>query len=115
MADETTDALNREKVVIVLRYVDDSDFSVYEEFIGLYSVSSNDSDTPVSIVKDTLVRLNLPLFKVTGQCYDGANNMSAIKNGVATQIAMQRRATNSIYPLLWSLYKSSCRRCNKEK
>jgi len=89
MADETTDGSNREQVVIVLRYVDDSDFSVHEEFIGLYSVPSIDSDTLVSILKDTLLRLNLPLSKVRGQCYDGASNMSGIKNGVATQICKE--------------------------
>lgn len=89
MADETTDGSNGEQLVIVLRYVDDSDFSVHEEFIGLYSVPSIESDVLVSIVKDTLVRLNLPLSKVRGQCYDGASNMSGIKNGVATQICKE--------------------------
>ena len=89
MADETTDVSNREQVVIALRYVGDSDFSVHEGFIGLYSVPSIDSDTLVSIVKDTLVRLNLLLSKVRGQCYDGASNASGIKNGVATQICKE--------------------------
>ena len=37
----------------------------------IYSVPSIDSDTLFSIVKGTLVMLNLPLSKVTGQCYDG--------------------------------------------
>ena len=35
MADETTDASNKEQVVIVFRYVDNNDFSVEEEFLGL--------------------------------------------------------------------------------
>ena len=85
MADETTDASNKEQVVIVLRYVDNNDFSV-EDFIGLYSVPSIESDTLVAVLKDTLSRLNLPLSKVRGQCYDGASNMSGIRNGVAAQI-----------------------------
>ena len=85
MADETTDASNKEKVVIVLRYVDNNDFSV-EDFIGLYCVPSIESDTLVAVLKDTLSRLNLPLSKVRGQCYDGASNMSGIRNGVAAQI-----------------------------
>jgi len=33
--------------------------------------------------------LNLPLPKVREQCYDGASNMSGIKNGVATQICKE--------------------------
>ena len=33
--------------------------------------------------------LNLPLSKVRGQCYDGASNMSGVRNGVATQICKE--------------------------
>ena len=88
MADETTDASNKEQVVIVFRYVGNNDFSV-EEDLGLYCVPSIESDTLVSILKDTLSRLNLPLSKVRGQCYDGASNMSGIRNGGATQICKE--------------------------
>jgi len=62
--------------------VDNNDFSVEKEFIGLYCVSTIESDTSVTILKDTLSRLNLPLSKVRRQCYDGASNMSGFKNGV---------------------------------
>ena len=86
MADETTDVSNKEQIVIFFRYVNNNDFSVEEEFLGLYCVPSIESDTLASILKDTLSRLNLKLFKVRGQCYDGASNMSGIINGVATQI-----------------------------
>ena len=58
MADETTDASNKEQVVIIFRYVDNNDFSVEEKFIGLYCVPSIESDTIVYILKDTLSRLN---------------------------------------------------------
>jgi len=51
MADETTDGSNKEQVVIVLRYVDDNDFSVHKEFIGLYSMPSIESNTLVSILR----------------------------------------------------------------
>ena len=40
----------------------------------------------VQAIKDTLIRLNLPISDCRGQCYDGASNMSGCKNGVATQI-----------------------------
>jgi len=82
MADEKTDASNREQVTIILRWIDDTDFSVHEEFVGC-----TDSNTLVSIIKDALVRLNLPLSKARGQCYDGAANMSGIRNGVAAQLS----------------------------
>lgn len=89
MADETTDISNQEQVTIILRWVDDNDFSVHEEFVGLYVVPSNDSNTLVSIVKDTLIRLNLPLSKARGQCYDGASCMSGVRNGVAAQLCKE--------------------------
>ena len=89
MADETTDISNREQVTIILRWVDDTDFSVNEEFVGLYVVPSIGSDMLVSIIRDTLIRLNLPLSKARGQCYDGASNMSGIRNGVAAQLCKE--------------------------
>ena len=55
----------------------------------IFCIPSIESDKMVSILKDTLSRLNLPLSKVRGQCYDGANNMSGIRNGVATQICKE--------------------------
>ena len=58
MADEATDSANKEKVVVVLRWVDTKDFSLHEYFISLYEVASTRSDTLVSAIKDTLCRLN---------------------------------------------------------
>eukprot|EP00731_Ephydatia_muelleri_P034281 Em0054g4a len=89
MADETTDKTNKEQVTLVLRWMDDSNFEVHEEFIGLYEVESITSDSIVSVVKDTLIRLNLSLSKARGQCYDGASNMSGIRNGVAIQLCKE--------------------------
>ena len=89
MADETTDKTNKEQVTLVLRWMDDSNFEVHEEFIGLYEVESITSDSIVSVVKNTLIRLNLSLSKARGQCYDGASNMSGIRNGVATQLCKE--------------------------
>ncbi len=71
--------------MVVLRWVDDT-LVVHEYFIGLYSVPTIQASTIVSAVRDTLVRLNLSVSKVRGQCYDGASNMSGIKKGVATQL-----------------------------
>lgn len=47
MADETTDASNREQVTLFLRWVTD-DFQVHEEFLGLYTVNSIDAATLTS-------------------------------------------------------------------
>ena len=86
MVDETIDSSNTEQVVLVIRWVD-GQLIVHKEFIGLYSVSAIDADTLTSVIKDSLVRLNLSLNKMRGQCYDGASGMSGAKKGVAKQIS----------------------------
>ena len=72
-------------MVVVLRSVDDN-LLVHENFIGLHEVSSIQSAVLVAIIKDTLLRLNLSISRVRGQCYDGASNMAGIRNGVAKKI-----------------------------
>ena len=69
--------------------------SVREEFIGLYKVPSIEASALDFVIKDNLLRMNLILAKVCGQCYDGASNMSRIRNGVATQI--QREELGAIF------------------
>ena len=71
--------------MVVLRWVDDT-LCVHEDFIGLYSLPTIQASSIVLAVRDTLTRLNLPIAKARGQCYDGASNMSGVRNGVATQI-----------------------------
>ena len=39
-----------------------------------------------SYIKDVLLRLNLPISKVRGQCYDGAATMAGCISGVATRM-----------------------------
>lgn len=85
MMDETTDATNKEQVVIVLRWVDDG-FSVHEDFIGLYVVETIQASMLAEILKDTLMRLNLSVKKVRGQCYDGASTMAGCRSGLAKRL-----------------------------
>ena len=85
MMDETTDISNKEQSVMVLRWVSE-DFEVNEEFLGLYHVPSIDAATLTIAAKDTLCRMNVPLSKLRGQCYDGASAMSGAKSGVAKRI-----------------------------
>ena len=92
MADKCTDIANKEQFIICLRWVDEK-LNDHEDFIGLYQVDSIDANSLVRAIKDTLIRLNLPISDCRGQCYDGASNMSGCKNGVATQImADEKRA-----------------------
>ena len=86
LVDETTDSSNREQVVICLRWVDDA-FEAHEEFIGLSEVDSITASTLVKVIKDVILRMNLSLKKVRGQCYDGAAAMAGCRSGVAKIIS----------------------------
>ena len=85
MIDETTDVTNQEQVTIVMRRIE-NDFEVYEEFLGLYSVSSIDADHLFSVIKDCMLQFNFPLSKLQGQCYGGCSTMSGIRSGVAKRV-----------------------------
>lgn len=92
MVDETTDVSNLEQVVIVLRWVSET-FEVFEEFVGLYEVSSTGAEVIYEVINDVLQRLNLAVSKVRGQCYDGAATMSGKISDVTTRLcAVQPRA-----------------------
>lgn len=83
--DETTDISNKEQATVVIWCVEN--FTVHEEFLGLYSLPSIDSDVIVGTIKDVLIRMNLNINKLRGQCYDGASTMKGHRSGVSTQIS----------------------------
>lgn len=85
MVDETTDVTNQEQVTIVMRRLDE-DLVVYEEFLGLYAVSSINAATLFTVIQDILLRLNLPTSKLRGQCYDGCSTMSGVRSGLAKRV-----------------------------
>ena len=69
MVDETTDVSNVEQVVLCFRCVDRK-YSTQEEFVGLYEVASTRAETIYTFITDVLLRSNLAISKVRGQCYD---------------------------------------------
>ena len=90
MADECTEIANKEQFTICFRWID-SDLQDHEDFIGLYEVDNIGANCLVHHIKDVLLRMNLTLSKCRGQCYDGASNMSGIRNGVAAQISSEEK------------------------
>ena len=72
MAYETTDSSTRERVVICLRWVDNS-LSANDEFIGLQQVDKIDAATKTFTIKDVLQLMNLGLTGARGQCYEGCS------------------------------------------
>jgi len=85
IVDETTDISTTEQVSICIRHVDDS-INIYEDFLGVYATTKTDAGTLVTIIKDVLLRLNIPLSNMRAQCYDGASNMSGVNTGVQKRL-----------------------------
>ena len=93
MADETTDAGNKEQLVIVFCWVDEN-LNVHEDFIGLHEIKVANGDFITDVLKNILVVCNLNVHQLRGQCYDGVSVMSGLRNGVVTQIqTMEPKAT----------------------
>ena len=100
MADETTDASNKEQLVTVFHYVDD-ELQVHEEFVGLCQRTpcATDAKTVIAVLKEVILALNLDIHRLRGQCYDGASTMSGAKSVVAKQILEEEPCT---YYMHWN-------------
>lgn len=83
MADETTDASHKEQMSVNFRVVDEN-LKIHEHFLGFYETPFTDSVTLFNVIKDVLLRFNLPLCRCRGQCYDGANCVSGYISGLQT-------------------------------
>ena len=97
MADEVTDASNREQVAVWVG----SDFEPHKDFVGLHKVDKTNADTLVAVIKDVVLCMNLDLDNCRGQCYDGAANMAGSRTGTATLTTVSGEGACHIYTLLW--------------
>ena len=52
----------------------------------LYPVGFTQASALLQVIKDFILRYNLSISKLRGQCYDGAASMCGSRNGVATQM-----------------------------
>ena len=85
MVDEATDVSNTSQMVLCIRWVGD-DLEPREDFIGLHAMEVINADAIVKVIKDVLLRMNLAMTRIRGQCYDGCSTMAGEKSGVAKQI-----------------------------
>ncbi|XP_023246981.1 zinc finger MYM-type protein 1-like [Copidosoma floridanum] len=86
--DETSDVSRSEQVSICLRIVSD-DLSAKKYFIGSFSTKNTSAETLFDLVKKILMRYDLPISKLRGQCYDGASNVSGKIFGLQSQIRQE--------------------------
>ena len=78
MVDETREQSNKEQLTLVLRWVGD-DFTVSEEFVGLYYLSVIDAQSIMDAIKDAFLQFQIPFTKLRGlrgQCYEGCSTMA---------------------------------------
>lgn len=85
IADEASDASNKEQLSLCLRYVNEVG-AIKEEFIRFIECEKVDAESLVSYITENLKELSLSLADVRGQGYDGAGCMAGQKAGVSTRI-----------------------------
>ena len=103
IADEVTDASNKEQLSIVLRYVDSDSLLVREDLVGFTECDTGTSGRSLAEkITSSIEELGLDLANLRGQAYDGAGNIAGVVNGTAAIITAQ-------YPL--ALYMHCASHC----
>ena len=81
IADEATDISHTEQISLSIRWVNDT-YQIFEDTLALSDLSNTKALTIFKANKDILTQCDLPLSQCRGQAYNGASNMSGIRNGV---------------------------------
>ena len=84
-ADGTTDISGKEQFSCSLQFVD-STLVVRNTFLGFYNAPDVSANTLFLSIKDIFIRLDLPIERLQGYCFDGAANMSGQFNGVRAKL-----------------------------
>ena len=87
IADEVTDASNKEQLSIVLRYVQVD--VIKEVFVGFIYVERVTGESLANAILKCLETAGLSPSDMRGQCYDGASNMSGARSGCRSIVQQQ--------------------------
>ncbi len=98
LADETKDIANKEQLVTVLWWVDDT-YMVREDFVGLFDLPKTDAHTIFTVLNDILRWCNILPELCRGQAYDDAANMSGHLKGVAASFKVHNPAAIFVHCL----------------
>lgn len=102
IADEATDIMNTEQLNLSIRLVAD-DHDIYEDPLGLYRVPDTKAAILFTIIKDLLIRCNLPVALCRGQAYNRAANMQGRRSGVARRFLEEQSAVIPVHCYAHSL------------
>ena len=86
---------NKELLSMCFRWI--KDLRVHEDFVGYYELPDIISDTIVTAIKDSLIRMQLSVNNLRTQAYDGASKMFGKNTGVSVQIAAEQPKALSTY------------------
>lgn len=93
-ADGTTDSSGQEQFSISIQFCDEN-LEVQNKFLGFYNAPDSTAQTLASVIQDVLLRLNLPIDRLQGYCFDGASNMSGHLSGV--QARLNEKCPDALY------------------
>lgn len=93
-ADGTTDIAGQEQFSVTLRYVQ-PDLTYRNVFPGFYNCPDSTGESLFKAICDIILRLNLPMERIQGYCFDGASNMSGMVKGV--QARLQERCPHIVF------------------
>nr|XP_047144742.1 zinc finger MYM-type protein 1-like [Hydra vulgaris] len=85
IVDCTLDISHQEQMSELVRYVDVEDkneIHINESFIGFHLIEGSTGLDLSNKIIDSLVKNNLSVEKIRGQCYDNGANMKGVRNGV---------------------------------
>ncbi|XP_021776377.1 zinc finger MYM-type protein 1-like [Chenopodium quinoa] len=86
LADESSDVSQKEKLALVLRFVDRNSGKVMERFLGIVHVGDTTALSLKDAIMSLLVEYSLSPSMIRGKGYDGASNMKGEINGLKTLI-----------------------------
>ena len=106
IADEASDISHNEHMNITVRWVDNN-YDIHEDTLGLVQLPDTKAATIFSVIKDVLTRCSLPLSQCRGQAFDGASNISGVRNGIQALVKREDRTLYVICPLSGTQFKIS--------
>ncbi|XP_060182191.1 uncharacterized protein LOC132611843 [Lycium barbarum] len=96
LVDESFDVSRKEKMTIVLRYIDKNGF-VIERILDIVHVQDTRALSLKRAIVNLLAQHSFSLSYVHGKCYDGASNMQGEINGLKMLIRQESRSAHSIH------------------
>jgi len=87
-ADGTTDAAGQDQFSVSLQFCS-ATLDLRNYFLRFFNAPDSTGQALAAILLDILLRLNLPVDRIQGYCFDGASNMSGRLNGVPARLMNQ--------------------------